>query len=432
MKRGVVLSGGGTKGAYEVGVWRAMRELGMDYQVVTGTSIGSINGALMCMQDYERCEAMWLNMKAGDLLNTAPTKQSSLIELFKRLFSPEKYMREQVGVGAVDNSPFPEFIQTNIDEETIRKSPVDYGLVTVRSRDRKPFLLRKEEIPKGMIRDYIIASSSVYPIFPMHQIGDEYYIDGMYHDNLPIDLCISMGAGELVVVDLHQEPQHPAYESRPYITYITPSEDLGGILSFDPEKIRKNVEMGYRDAMRSFGRYKGYVYSFRPESLNGFDTNIERFNQWCAMGQADVNLYAKAKNKRTREYYQVYRLLEQYARGRAVRKEDYFIRGAEIAAEICGLSLERIWDMKELTDEVVNKVGRAEAYPDRSVFSSGLPSSFRKLVRRLQKEKGSLYLVGCLYHGIKNGNPDYEIMRETLRTLPRESAACLFVLSVTE
>lgn len=432
MKRGVVLSGGGTKGAYEVGVWRAMRELGIDYQVVTGTSIGSINGALMCMQDYERCENMWLNMKAGDLLNTTASKSSTLVELFKKLFSPADYMREKVGVGAVDNSPFPEFIQTNIDEDVVRKSPVDYGLVTVRSRDRKPFSLPKDEIPKGLFRDYVIASSSVYPIFPMHQIGEDYYIDGMYHDNLPIDLCISMGAGELIVVDLHQEPQHPAYESRPYVTYITPSEDLGGILSFDPEKIRKNVEMGYRDAMRSFGRYKGYVYSFRPESLIGFDSAIDRFNHWCATGQAYINLYAKAKKKMTREYYQVYRLLEQYARGRAVKKEDYFIRGAEIAAEICGLSLEKIWDMKDLSDEIVKKIGPADSYPDRSIFSAELPASFHKRVKKLQKEKGSLYLVGCIYHGISGDNPDYEIMRETLRALPREVAACLFLFAVTE
>ena len=51
-KRAVVLSGGGTKGAYEIGVWRALRELSVDFQIVTGTSIGSINGAMMAMGDF--------------------------------------------------------------------------------------------------------------------------------------------------------------------------------------------------------------------------------------------------------------------------------------------------------------------------------------------------------------------------------------------
>ena len=68
MKRAVVLSGGGTKGAFELGVWKALNELSIEYDIVTGTSIGSINGALMCMKDYDRCENMWKSMTMTDLV----------------------------------------------------------------------------------------------------------------------------------------------------------------------------------------------------------------------------------------------------------------------------------------------------------------------------------------------------------------------------
>ena len=47
MKRAVVLSGGGSKGSYEIGVWKALRRLHIKYDIVTGTSIGALNGALM-------------------------------------------------------------------------------------------------------------------------------------------------------------------------------------------------------------------------------------------------------------------------------------------------------------------------------------------------------------------------------------------------
>lgn len=431
MKRGVVLSGGGTKGAFEAGVWRALLELNIDYQIVTGTSIGSINGALMSMMDFERCEKMWLGMEMGDLLGMPAKKKSTMADFMQRIFSPAESMRERMGAGAVDNSPFPEFIQTNIDEDAIRKSPVDYGLVTVRSRDRKAFSLPKKDVPEGLLRDYIIASSSVYPIFPMHKIGDEFFIDGMYHDNLPIDLCVSMGAEELVVVDLHQKPQHPDYASRPYVTYITPSEDLGGVLAFNPEKIRKNVEMGYRDAMRTFGRYKGYVYSFLPESLRDLGNAIERFNMYCVKGQATANLNAKKKLKKPEDLNRMFQLLEEYSRGRAVQKEDYFIRGAEIAAEICGLSHEKIWDMNDLIREVLDSIGPADSYPDREIFKPGIPRSFHKQLKELQKTKGSAYLLGCLSHSGSLKTGDYELMREILMTLPREMAACFFVTAVT-
>ena len=251
-KRAVVLSGGGTKGAYEIGVWKALRELSVDYQIVTGTSIGSINGALMAMGDFEKAEKIWQNMVMGDLMQEPPGKKGFLQTVADAFFQPREIRRRKLIDGAVDNSPFPDFVNDHIDEEQVRASEVDYGLVTVRARDRKPFMLSKDEIPQGQLKEYIIASSSVYPVFPMHQIQGEYYIDGMYHDNLPIKLALSMGADELIVVDLHQKPQHPEYAGRANVLYLTPSEDLGGILAFDPKKIRGNIDMGYWDTIRKF------------------------------------------------------------------------------------------------------------------------------------------------------------------------------------
>ncbi len=251
-KRAVVLSGGGTKGAYEIGVWRALKELSVDYQIVTGTSIGSINGALMAMGDFEKADRIWHNMVMGDLMQAPSKEKNALREFFESFFLLNNSKRRKLIDGAVDNSPFYDFVEKNIDEKAVRSSEVDYGLVTVRARDRKPFMLTKAEIPEGLLKDYIIASSSVYPVFPMHRIGEEYFIDGMYHDNLPIELAVSMGAEELIVVDLHPKPQHPNYAGRSNVMYLTPSEDLGGILAFDREKIDSNMEMGYRDTIRKF------------------------------------------------------------------------------------------------------------------------------------------------------------------------------------
>ena len=251
-KRAVVLSGGGTKGAYEIGVWRALLELSVDYQIVTGTSIGSINGAMMAMGDFEEASRVWHGMVMGDLMKEPPRKKSSLRAAAESFLQTREVRRRKLIDGAVDNSPFLDFVENNIDEEKVRASEVDYGLVTVRARDRKAFELAKKDIPQGMLKEYIIASSSVYPVFPMHRIRGEYYIDGMYHDNLPIKLAEAMGATELIVVDLHQKPQHPEYAGRANVIYLTPSEDLGGILAFDRKKIDENIEMGYRDAIRKF------------------------------------------------------------------------------------------------------------------------------------------------------------------------------------
>ena len=251
-KMAVVLSGGGTKGAYELGVWRALKELSIDYDIVTGTSIGSVNGALMTMGDFAFAEKIWNEMAMGDLMGDPPPKKNPVLQFLETFFLPPTQRSSRLIAGSVDNTPFLSFVEKNIDANLLMDSDVDYGLVTVRARDRKPFQLTKAEMRKDKIKDYIIASSSVYPVFPMHQIDREYYIDGMYHDNLPIALALSMGATELIVVDLHLKPQHPEYAGRSNVIYLTPSRDLGGILAFDRKKIEENIEMGYQDAIRKF------------------------------------------------------------------------------------------------------------------------------------------------------------------------------------
>ncbi len=252
VKRAVVLSGGGTKGAYELGVWQALKELSIDYHIVTGTSIGSVNGALMAIGNFEYAEKVWREMVMGDLMADPPAPKNPMLHFLETFFLMPGQRTNNLTNGAVDNTPFLSFVEKNINADLLMDSDVDYGLVTVRARDRKPFLLTKKQMDKENIKDYIIASSSVYPVFPMHKIGNDLYIDGMYHDNLPIELAISMGATELIVVDLHLKPQHPEYAGKSNVVYLTPSRDLGGILAFDRQKIDANIEMGYEDTIRKF------------------------------------------------------------------------------------------------------------------------------------------------------------------------------------
>ena len=57
------------RGAYEAGVWKALLELGIDYQIVTGTSIGAVNGALMATREYERACEIWDTIEIGDIMS---------------------------------------------------------------------------------------------------------------------------------------------------------------------------------------------------------------------------------------------------------------------------------------------------------------------------------------------------------------------------
>ena len=64
----LVLSGGGTRGAYQVGVWKALQDLGIKVKAITGTSIGSLNGALILQGDTDGMIDIYKNLKMEDFI----------------------------------------------------------------------------------------------------------------------------------------------------------------------------------------------------------------------------------------------------------------------------------------------------------------------------------------------------------------------------
>lgn len=68
MKQALVLAGGGAKGAYQAGCIKAMREIGYDFDIVTGTSIGALNALLVVQKDYEALYKLWDEIKISDVL----------------------------------------------------------------------------------------------------------------------------------------------------------------------------------------------------------------------------------------------------------------------------------------------------------------------------------------------------------------------------
>ena len=79
---GLVLSGGGAKGAYEIGVWRALENLHVTELIdgIIGSSVGAMNAALLDTAGLERAAAVWANLKQSDLLHMNPDKSFQVTE----------------------------------------------------------------------------------------------------------------------------------------------------------------------------------------------------------------------------------------------------------------------------------------------------------------------------------------------------------------
>ena len=68
MKRVLVFGGGGSKGAYEIGVWKALDELGLHFDAVCGTSIGALIGTMYVQQDYDKLVELWEKIDVEDVI----------------------------------------------------------------------------------------------------------------------------------------------------------------------------------------------------------------------------------------------------------------------------------------------------------------------------------------------------------------------------
>ena len=66
---GLALEGGGAKGAYQIGAWKALREAGIRFSAVSGTSVGALNGAMIVMDDLQKAEDVWNNIHFSQVMD---------------------------------------------------------------------------------------------------------------------------------------------------------------------------------------------------------------------------------------------------------------------------------------------------------------------------------------------------------------------------
>lgn len=247
-----MLSGGGSRGAYQCGVWQALSELGITIDIVVGVSVGAINGAMVVQGDVIKTANLWREMETDMIFDVEADAQIQdfAVEFFKNS-----------GAGS---SGLQSLLPRYVDEETIRKSPVDFGLLTVEVPSMKPHYLWKEDIPRGKLHDYITASASAFPAIRACDIDGKRFIDGGYEDNLPVTMALEKQPTEIIAVYLDAIGRiHPSELKKvPNLTLIESKWDLGDFLVFDTKNTKRILRIGYLDAMKTFGIYDGDFYTF--------------------------------------------------------------------------------------------------------------------------------------------------------------------------
>lgn len=404
--KALVLGGGGAKGSYEVGVWKALNKLNMKFDIVTGVSIGSINGAFYVANEYKKCLKMWRTITTNDLFDVAIGSKLSKEDL--------QSLVKQMSTGGISFANAEKFLKKNINEEKVRKSKINYGLVTVSLTNKKPRFLTKEQIPYGKLVDYICASSICYPFVHTQDINDESFIDGGFYDGIPINLAIDMGATEIVAVDLsvlaiNKKPK----DKNVKVDVIKMKDKTPLTLTFTKEYADKNIKYGYNDTMKHFNKLDGNIYTFKKNDL---DKSYNELNKYF-IEILKSTILNEPKNKIVNELFSIAKINKLFVK---IKYNHNFKEEVEEALEHLGILFdiptENIYSIKKYNRMLVKKVKELD---------------YIKINKNL-KDK---FLIGYMYNKyMKNENKE-EIIKEMYNLsliFPREYLCTVYLIAISK
>lgn len=261
-KLGIVLDGGGGRGAYQIGVWKYLKEskLYNSISAISGTSVGGLNSCLFALDEYNLAETIWTQKIQDKILsididikeicskialqfgiqNFVPG--ASIISFFTMLSTRGYFSRK----GLI------EIIDKYIDLNELSKMefPIYATCVELPLFETRYFKLNGYDTET--IKKILLATSAIPIIFPKEEIEGKYYYDGGIKDNSPITPLYEEGCTDIIVIHLKADEILKDRREGVNIYEICPQEDLGnffkGTLDFSTEGAYRRIEQGYRDA----------------------------------------------------------------------------------------------------------------------------------------------------------------------------------------
>lgn len=257
-KLGIALAGGGARGAYQIGAWKALKEhdVFQHVQAFSGASVGSLNAVLFAMGDYDIAHNTWMSLDKDSLFNL---EKHILKRLFKEklnflnrgVFSTrrlEKLMRDTIDFDLIkgkeiyvatthlgnEKSTFFDLLRTNYKHYFKSDTQITYvDLNTVDNETKIKTLM---------------ASCAIPVVFQPIRIENDTYYDGGILDNTPYQPLIDAGCDTIIVIDLFTFSPMRMKKNKDVTMYTCyPRRSLRGVLDFNHKHILRRFELGYHD-----------------------------------------------------------------------------------------------------------------------------------------------------------------------------------------
>lgn len=403
--RALVFSGGGAKGSYQIGVWKALRRLHKKIDIVTGTSIGSINACMFSLKKYYKAKRFWLKVKTNDLFD---------YDTNKKIIENKKNIKKFINNKGFSTDKINNILYDLIDEEKLRKSKIKYGLVTYNLKTKSPKELSIDDIPRGKLIDYVIASSTCFPVISKKEINGDYYIDGGYYDNMPINLAINMGADEVIAIDLSVLAFNKKVNNKTVdVNIIKCGDKKLFTLDFSYENARRLIKLGYNDTLKHFNKLDGNNYTFKKNDLLKnynfiFDYYVDLLNSI---------LLTKHNNAILNQIFKISRYNKIFTNIKQNKSINDIINSSlEYLGNILDIDNSKIYSINKYNKLLIKKIKEYE---------------YIKIGKNL---KGKM-LIGYIYNKYMNCEDKNKVIKELFNIaliFPKEFLAIVYLLSISK
>jgi predicted acylesterase/phospholipase RssA len=180
--RALCLSGGGSRGAIEIGAIQAYLELYGDYDQLYGTSVGALNGTFLHQGDFETLKTVWQNIKNKQIYNWAPW---NLITSGASLFS---------------TSPLSKMINKYLSPEKIKANPKPFYVSATHINPIQSVCAPLASLTDAHMAKWILASASAPVGFPVQDFNGHQYTDGGPTSNYNLQPAIANGCTDIILL----------------------------------------------------------------------------------------------------------------------------------------------------------------------------------------------------------------------------------------
>ncbi len=265
-KIGLVLSGGGAKGAYQVGVIRVLEEFGLidDIQWVTGSSIGGINGALFLQYTPDEIETFWLSCPWSSVFSVSKENMKRMNQIIdsvnSRRLSPFFGMMNLAGVANNVGLPlkrkgFEKAFHYYLNPTLIQNSEVDLYVSCGISNTRERRYFHVNHLSEKEMKKALLATTAVPMLYQPVEINGIYYVDPMKYERVPLRPLLETDCETIIIV--YSDPRSRINQrmiNGKQMIEIFPSKELGngiyGSFDFRPSVLKYYMELGSEDAYR--------------------------------------------------------------------------------------------------------------------------------------------------------------------------------------